>query len=388
MSELKFTPEKIGRIDPAFESTHLLHHFPEARGSDRFKIWSAVTDTGEANAMSPALRILAAEHDLLIMGRETGEAGLNSSGIGFKVVKGFNPSLRLEGMRGHVAFTGMASNPTLELLTHIAAHEKGIKVVAIEDYPGAYAAGFRNAFTQDTQTQPDRLLVMNEWAKKANLEQLPWFDQDHIIVTGQPAFDYLAAESKRQMKAEVYPKIGLSEGEQLVVWMGQKGGTKEAFEMLIDGLSLIKADFRLAIRRHPRDIVPIEAYEEIAGSFRSRLVDTSGIVTSKIGAVADKLVTIFSTEGLSSVMRGIPTLHIMTHEILSLTESPDVVVPVVEDGSSLVIGQASQSRTVIARLFNGDIYSQFQERMAQWKPDGKAGERVATVLVNVARGYQ
>ncbi len=386
MSRLNFTPEAIGILDPAFEtSTHLLYYFPRERGSGRLKIWAAVTDTGEANAMSPALRLLAVEHDLLIMGREAGEDTLASSGIDFRIVKGFHSSRRLEGMRGDIALTGLASNSTSELLTHIAAHEKGMKVAAIEDYPGSYGAWLKEHFDINIQTKPNHLFVINNWAKNTNLEKLPWFNSDHVVITGQPAFDYIAFENKHRMKTELYPQIGLSEGEQLVVWMGQKGGTKEAFEMLVDGLAEVDTDFRLAIRRHPRDIVPQEAYESMSGPLRSRLVDTSRIPTSQIGAVADRLITIYSTEGLSSVMRGIPTLHILTPEILSLTESPDILVPVVEDESSLVIRDSNHSRTVIAELFNEDVIVGLQDRMERWIPDGKAGERVAREVIKIAR---
>lgn len=386
MGQLRYSPERVGRDDPNFGRTNLLHRFPLTRGEERITLWGAVTDTGAGNAMSPALRELSGTHDLLLLAREAGEDALNAAGLDLITVRGLNPTLRLEGMKGDVVFTGMASNPTLELLMHLAAMNKGIKTAAIEDYPGAYGAEFRGYFMKGLGIKPDYLLVMNQWAKDENLRQVPIFKPDNVIVTGQPAFDGIAVENRKQIKSNVYSQIGMSGGE-LVVWMGQKRGTPEAFELFIDGLLAANPqDFRLVIRRHPRDEVSIDKYEDMAGPFKSRLISTLGIPTSQVGAAADKVVTIFSTEGLFSVMRGIPTVHIMPREILDLTEVPDVVVPVVEDGSSLVIRDPGESRMVIAKLFDVDAVVELKEKMAAWKPDGNAAKRVADALVRIARG--
>jgi hypothetical protein len=85
-------------------------------------------------------------------------------------------------------------------------------------------------------------------------------------------------------------------------------------------------------------------------------------------------------------MRGIPTLHILNQEILQLTEVPGIVVPVVD--ASHVIRDASLSRRVITNLFNERANQDLQENMSQWKPDGRAGERVAAALVDIAQGHR
>lgn len=384
----RYTPESIGRIDPKFaESTNFYRNInPDQRRGRRLLV--AMTDTGAAKAILPALEILNDNNKIGVLARETAANEIEQSADFYKTPH-FDPSDRIDWGLDYasIVLTGMASNPTLELLAHKASFEleyydekRKKKVVAIEDYPGAYGAGLKDAFKRP-ELRPNRLLVMNEWAKNANLAELPWLNPDYVYPTGQPAFDYIASEDRRAIKAAVYERSGVSNSDQLVVWMGQKGGTKEAFEMFIDGVFQVRGDFRLAIRRHPRDVVGIEEYEELAGPLKSRLVKTDGIPTNEVGAAADYVATIFSTEGLSSVMRGIPTLHILSREILDLTEVPEIVVPVLD--ASHVITDASQSRFVIANLFNERANQDLQENMALWKPDGKAAERVARVLVSM-----
>lgn len=394
MSRKEYTPKSIGRVDPTFaESTHYYRNInPDQRVGRRLLV--AMTDTGEARAILPALEILNDKNKIGVLAREAAATEVDQSPY-FARTPHFDPSDRLHYAldQSSIVLTGMASNPTLELLTHKAANEvkyyedkRRMKMAAIEDYPGGYPDSMKEGFDRDPQTRPNRLMVMNEWAKEANLAALPWFDPDHVLVTGQPAFDYIATEDRQQVKNDVYQQAGIQKGDDLVVWMGQKGGTKEAFEIFIDGLSQVQGNFRLAIRRHPRDVVLMEEYEDMTGKLRSRVVRTDGIPTSQVGAAADRLVTIFSTEGLSSVMREIPTLHILTPEILALTESPNVVVPVLD--ASHVIKDVSEGRRIIAQLFSERANQDLQEKMAQWKPDGKAGERVAAALVDIARGLK
>ncbi len=388
MRERKYTPESIGRTDVTFAETVGLYtnaRADERRG--RLRISAAMTDTGQARAMLPGLDKLTDNHEVRVFAREAAADVIKAEGLAYIKVPHLG-EYNLEWISGDVVLTGMASNPTLELLTNKAANEKGIPVAAIEDYPGAYPVVLKEAFDKYPQTRPNRLMVMNDWAKDANLEQLPWFNPDHVLVTGQPAFDYIATEDRKQMKADLYPQLGLNPEEELVVWMGQRGGTKEAFQLFVDALTQIKADFRLAIRRHPRDVVQMEEYEEMAGVLRPRLVNTDGIPTSAVGAVASRMGTIYSTEAFSAVMRGTPSVHFLTPEILALTESPGTVVPIVDDGSSRAVYDAAQSRSEVAKLFNEDANLELQDKMAAWKPDGKAGGRVATALVKIAEGLK
>lgn len=389
MSLHRLNPELVGiSPDPSFAKSTETYQSPLAvKGQKTARgIFAAMTDTGAARAMLPALEILAENTAVKLVAREAALDVVKSDLRNLKQKGEMDLRERLERIREGVVFTGMASNPALELLANMVGNEKNKPVAAIEDYPGAYGVELRKQFTAYPNTMPNRLMVMSEWAKDANATALPNMNRDKIYVTGQPAFDYIATEDRAGIKKQVYEQAGILNSDRLVVWMGQKGGTKEAFEMLIDGLSEMPGDFRLAIRRHPRDVVPMEQYEELAGKMRPRLVRTDGIPTSEVGAAGDVVATIFSTEGLSSVLRGIPTLHILTPEILERTEVPGIVVPVVEDGSSHVIRDGSKSRLVIAELFNPNANADRQEAVARWKPDGMAAVRVADTLANMARG--
>jgi hypothetical protein len=285
MRERKYTPESIGRDDPNFtKSTKFYMNMLAAREGGRVGVYAAITDTGAANAMGPSLELLAGRDAIRVLAREAGADAIEVHVPALvSDMRSVHPSTRLERMSADVVFTGMASNPTLELLTHKAANEKQKPVVAIEDYPMAYGAELKGLLVVP-QLRPSRLMVMSEAARQSNLKDLPWLDPDHVLVTGQPAFDYIATEDRAAIKSNVYERAGIDTSDKLVVWMGQKGGTREAFEMFVDGLSQISEDFRLVIRRHPRDVVQMEEYEDLAGPLKARLVRTDGIPTSEVGA--------------------------------------------------------------------------------------------------------
>lgn len=390
MSELKYTPERIGRTDPNFESsTQLLYSFPHLR-EQRLKIWAGLTDTGAGLAMGPALKILATHHDILILAREAGKDAI-SSGMDLKPGGRLSPSRRLELMKGDVFFTGFASNSTLEELMQQAAGHYGRPSVAIEDYPWDFMHSMGPIYQARPDLMQSHLLVINEGSKRHNLAIAGNLgldlSEERVLVTGQPAFDYIATEDIASVRRKVFSDLGLDYDTELVVFMGQKGGTKEAFEILVEGLKkskILGEKRKLVIRRHPRGSLSADDARDMARGLE--VVDTDHLPTSEIGAAADIITTIASTEGTTGVMRRKPSVHIVTPGVMALTETPKLLIPVVEDGSAIGVKDRDQITVALKTSTDPNYRRQLLERDNPWIQDGKSAEKVARALVDIGQG--
>lgn len=294
-------------------------------------------------------------------------------------------------MKGDLFFTGFASNSTLEELMQQAAGNIGRPSAAIEDYPWDFMHSMGPVYQAKSDLMQSHLLVINEGSKRHNLAvagnlglNIP---EERILVTGQPAFDYIATEDIVSVRRKVHSDLGLDSDTELVVFMGQKGGTKEAFEILVEGFkksSILGEKRKLVIRRHPRGSLSAEDARRIARGLP--VVDTDHLPTSEIGAAADVIATIASTEGTTAVMRRKPSIHIVTPGVMLLTETPKLLIPVVEDGSAIRVTDSQQIAKALQLSTDPNYRRQLVERDNPWIQDGKSAERVATALVDIAQG--
>jgi len=384
--------QRFGIVDPNFETTSLYWrtaHLP--KGSQRFRVLAGLRDTGEANAVIPVLDELSRRSfDVFVMASERGEDELRTSEFEFSSSRYFDPVLRIERMRGNAVITGYSGVPSIEMVLNSSAHVKGVKVFAIEDYPGAYLSELGKIFNKAAEAIPDYLFVMNEWAKRTNLDCLPSFPEDRIIVSGAPALDKIAHTDKLQVRKEVREKLGVSDDETLISWFGQVGGaTVESLQVLMKGLEAIGPEnFRLAARFHPRDNTPKEIYDGILRHFRGRFVDAGRDVERNAGrviAASDLVVQERSTIAMQAAAWEIPVISIAIPEINDrYGVMMGLRVPVIEDGiSPLVAKEEEMARVLETALFDSAFRSDLKSRMLAWKSDGKAAERVADKIIEL-----
>ncbi len=311
------SPERFGIIDPNFKATNLYWKIADLlKGSHRFRVLAGLRDTGEANAIIPVLNeLLRRSSDVFIMASERGEDELRIFEPRFHPARPFDPMLRIKRMRGHVVLTGMSGIPSIEMALNSTAHSRGVKVFAVEDYPGAYFSELGNIFTRSKDTEPDYLFVMNDWAKGANLDSLPGFPEDRIIVSGAPTLDKVAHADKTQIREEVRRQFGVQTDEILITWFGQvTGATVESLQVLLKGLEALKLEnYRLAVRLHPRDDSPKETYDNILKPFSKRYIDAGRNVerdVNRIIAASDLVVNERSATALQAAAWGVPVISI------------------------------------------------------------------------------
>lgn len=380
----------FGIEDPNFTKANLYCHcIPEKEGKRRRGL-IALRDLGEVNAILPVLNRTSKYLDLFVMASGRAEEDLLKSPIGFRKALHRDPMGRIIKLRGDITITGMSSSaPTLDTAMNVEAHKKDGTVVAIEDYPGGYHAALRRAFEMTDLARPDYLCVLSEWAKNENLSHMQGFNPDNILVTGQPAFDYTASEDRVTVRQEVNAKTGLTDEDFLIVWMGQTSPAHfESFRIFINGLREVDpVNYRFALRRHPtRDTQPVSDYEKLLQPISLRVVDTSSVSTPYVGVRADLVASMYSTEGLTSVMRGIPTIHVMVPELMAEAPDPGTKVPAVEDGASACVKKAEDMADVLSKvLFNEGYRHELQRRMAIWTPDGRSAERIASLILGLVR---
>ncbi|MFH0936991.1 MAG: CDP-glycerol glycerophosphotransferase family protein [Candidatus Daviesbacteria bacterium] len=383
--------QKYGISDPDFDKTNLLWRAEAPRGSQRFRVLAGIRDTGEANAITPVLNELSKQSfDVFILATGRGEEALGSFKPRFTTSKYFNPRLRVERMRGNIAITGLSATSSIEMALHDNAHQRGMKVFAIEDYPGSYCSYFEDTFAQNEGLKPDYLFVMNDWAKKTNLEQSSILPADRIIALGAPALDAIAHTDKSKTRDEVRNLLGVKPEETLILWCGQvAGATVESLDVFLKGLNILKPEpYRLAVRFHPMDTTPKETYDHLLESFKDKYINAGRAVVSeanRVIAASDLVVQERSTVAMQSAAWGVPVISIAIDEI---NEKYGVMlglkVPVIEDGTSPVITRKEDMAEVLEKvLFNQEFRSQLDTKMQAWKSDGRAAERVAHKIIEL-----
>jgi hypothetical protein len=271
-------------------------------------------------------------------------------------------------------------------------------VIDVEDYPGASS---RNIPTD--ARKPDYLLVMNDIAKKINEDRRPDMGPEHIVATGNPAFDHyakLSNEARLQKRTEARSKLGVSDSHQVVLFSGQNPpATPIALKQTVAALNRLShiEGVVLLFSRHPRDT---SDYSEILSEFKGQVVVQSAItdpttkkpLTSDVaGWGADLLVSTHSTEALHSMYREIPTLHLGLGELMKQEDYQQYSQPPFPEEVSFWIPNGDDIEAV-AVMFERAVYDisvreekrkaglsaiQIQGR----EPDGKSAERVASVIV-------
>jgi len=380
------------------ERTDLFCHI--GKGENRPRILSSFRDPGEANALLPVIEKLAESCDLFVMADSRGKEILERSGLDFLKAKEptvekndlRDPLLRIVSIKADVILTGFSQLPGSELALTANAQYDYVPVIWVEDYPGDIFVHC-NRLEALKRLVPDYFCVVNDWAKRKELKNRPDYDPEKIIVTGQPSFDRFAYEDREGIKKRVRETLGISKGEKFIVYLGTTTEvvSPETLKFLIKGLKDCGLDdYKLAVRRHPRDVNDKVAYDNVCEEVQDKVVDTTMFTTSEVGIAADLVVSLGSTEGIAAVYRGIPSLHIYIREMLErhrdkgdyfLGSPPEVV----EDGSAPVVYKEDEVGPILEKIFFDEDYrAELKKKMDRWQTDGHATDRVVDLVLKVA----
>lgn len=130
-----------------------------------------------------------------------------------------------------------------------AAHDQNIPVMWIQDFAGNHQ---KKEFKEKSHIRPDRIALPDLRAQNLILSSWQDFKEEHIRVTGQPAFDRLIRLDCVSARKELCATLGLTADLPIMYFAAQAWGTPEAMRILRDALSQISHPFSLVIRYHPR----------------------------------------------------------------------------------------------------------------------------------------
>jgi hypothetical protein len=267
-----------------------------------------------------------------------------------------------------------------------------VPVVAVEDFPGAVTVQDGGILVNNSPLLiPDWQCAMTEWSKNALLKLRPDFDPDKVVITGSPAFDNLDPVKKAEVKNTFRERHNIPDKDRVIVWVGQTGeADTESLKLFVKGLkSLSMDDYRLVIRRHPKDERSEESLNSLTRDVSNHLLETNSELTDEVRQAADLVVTMFSTEGLKSVCEQTLTLLIMVPEFLELSGYDKYSIPIAEDGSAAVVSEKDKMKQMLKNLlFDTEFQEQIREKMEKWKVDGKATERIVTLIKKIAESKQ
>jgi hypothetical protein len=236
-------------------------------------------DPGGANAVGPVvLELLAAGRRVRALAYRQACEVWKRLGVPFEKL----PEVAdVDGVRRRfreawpdLLLTGTSCNGIdLEKAFLAAARDCGAPSLAVLDFWSNYRARFADEHGA-LSCLPDRIAVMDEWARGEMIAA--GFDARRLAVTGQPAFDALAAFRARATPAyreAVRGGLGVGPGERLVLFASQPlarlygedpadprflGYTEhtvlEALVRALDGIGRCRAEpITLLIRPHPRE---------------------------------------------------------------------------------------------------------------------------------------
>lgn len=377
-------------------------------------IVSGFRNPGAAIAQRPVLEKLVYGANLCVFADSKGQQVLERAGLDLRqalIEKSALLAISASLPMADAILTGLSDNPGTELTLmansqydRLSGLAHRAQVVSLEDYPGSNANWLYRNLNTPYWIIPDYLCVVSEWAKQKELEYLPeWFDPDKVIVTGQPSYDRLAYEDRAGIRQEVRNKLGIGQNEVFLTYMGTVsegdpiGETVRTLQVLVPTLQKIApADYRLALRCHPRDTTSPAAYNEIIAPIAEKRVDTTGFTTDQIGIASDIVVSNGSTTGIDAVLRGTPSVNIFVSPNLYFVQSPTshkevlsaIPLPTIEDGASPMAINARELEEILGGLLYNPAYrASLQARMDRWKVDGHATDRVTDLVFKIANEH-
>lgn len=374
-----------GRAD-LFETKLLqLEHEHPGRAEDIRKLLVISRDPGSANALLPVMELLDREKNL--------DMSVLTDGRAQEIIqkKFQTKDITPQGLVLEAANT--IGTPDV-VLTDASTSEQGIESFAAGTFPDVPMVLVEDYYTSSLKylhdlkerqfPLPVKICVMDEEAKNIVLEKFPELE-DRIEVTGQPAFDRFAKEDTEGMSQEVREKLGVAPGEKIISYMSQMERPDMIHELARE-LGKNGHNFYLAFRRHPRDNVSYEEYEEIFKGAGIKTIDTRQFSTDQVSAASDTVITGYSTEGLHGIYRRKPTIHIIDKELQDIPEDLSLPLPPVKLGASMGIDKVGDLSGTLNELLDpaSPANKELLIRMDKFYPrDGKNAQRVAGIVAKV-----
>jgi hypothetical protein len=373
--------------------------------SERSVVVVVCGDPGGASAVGPVIKLLEAEDRLKaqpVAYNESASVWDNFAIDYQKIPTNFSPEATLTMLnRPEVVllFTGTSVNAIdLEKQFITAAAQIGLPALSLIDFWTNYTWRFSDD-EKNLFYLPDKIAVMDEFALDEMVNE--GFPRSRLVVTGQPAFDDLAAwragfSDKR--RDEVRAGLGVDQDELLVLFASQPltslYGTDVVHEkylgfdewivldILVGELEEIKnqtgAPIHLAIRPHPRESV------ELFNDYKSQVVPITVVEsgTARSQVMAADLVVGMNTELLVEACY----LGCITLSLQPGLRHPDRL-PTNRLGFSRAVYHQEEIRpALIELLLDENIRTSMLENVKRFKLKGKSAANVVRQIYSMV-GY-
>lgn len=196
------------------------------------------------------------------------------------------------------------------------ARQRDIKTIAVEDFWATHRYLRSDA-------RPDIICVQDELGKKLVLNSWEHYPAKNVVVSGQPAFDYLSATDCRPAREELKKLFNLTEDWPIVHFSGGVDEMPEAVQITIDALNRVGKPVYFFLRHHPillsstandKQKEIYRAYKDMPSQLNKGLsVDSSKLNSSNlVNAAADIVIGQFGTMLIEACYLGKPCAAIWT----------------------------------------------------------------------------
>lgn len=219
------------------------------------------------------------------------------------IYKKINPDILL------VAISSLVLGPYVNNKFTELAHRDSKRIICFQDFWANHRWPMNSKMLKYWQVMlvPDKLA--ESYLKKDGY-------RGDVRITGNPSFDRFRKRDLEKEKKKLRKKFGVKNDECIILYIGQ--GTPQShkedaitFKFLIKGLKSLKEKNKIVIiaRPHPRDENP-ERYKKLSQGIK--ILDTSKIsLTDDVMAIADILVSMYSTNAIHACYLRIPTISIL-----------------------------------------------------------------------------
>lgn len=364
------------------------------------RIFSVCGDPGGAAALAPVLKALQHRPDrvLDVCAYGAGVQVLARAGVRCEALpSGLRPDeLESRWKRAHpdVLLCATSVNESdYEKAFILISRRAGVSSVALLDYWSNYALRFGGA-SGGLEALPDRIAVMD--GRAVDEMTAAGFPPDRLVITGQPAFDELAAVRRsfgEARRSAVHAALGVRPGERLVCFLSQPirqlvasgAGYRhpgydecEVLAGLCDALAASGGGgYLLAVKPHPRESA-LELPPDRAGV---RCLRADGVDTREL-MMASELVAGMTTVALVEACY----LGCLVISLQPGARRPDPLACNRAGVSHAVYQWPDMASSVRAMLNDAELRLRYQRKVEGYVTDGCATERVLTLIETARTG--
>lgn len=367
------------------------------RGS-AYRVLAFAREAGGAQAIAPVVKELqAAGAIVLVTAKDVGLRAFAEHGFAPRYLEDGDDTYLAPllgevwgGQMPDIVLTSAASLAELDMTEKhlwLWARDKKIRSVAVLDQWQNYARRFSSSGSSDLAFLPDMCCVMDAVAERGMVAE--GFPAERLAVTGQPAFDALAAAGAETGQAlALKQQLGMDNARPTLVFVGEAlrehwgkeygYDERSCLNALLDILEAMPQRPNLIVKKHPQNVdedFDLERIKLVADTLLVRIVGMEQ-PANRVILAADIVVGMSSVLLVESVLLGKISVSIEIGAKVATKCFP------VEVGAIPPITDEQQARLDITRLIaDKDFAAAWLTRQSLLQHRAGAARRVAALVL-------